>query len=178
MRPDDVTRLHAILKPTRVRYDLGAVMDRWSARVRELHPDCQDQNVSATPEEFEALTALLINAPPGRRRRARIKQPIKRRPRMDLERFAALMLGVIFSEYTGRPPTRISDAYRGTDNNSPFYQFARAAFKAIGLKPSPQAFREVCERWNCSDQFDKANIEQLLWGALSPRNVIGSASKK
>jgi hypothetical protein len=96
------------------------------------------------------------------------KLPRKRRPRLDLERYAGLMLGVIFHEYTGKRPVRTWDDYRGTDRASAFYMFATEAFRAAGLVPSPQVFREVGERWDRSRNFHKRSMHTLLFGGLTP----------
>jgi hypothetical protein len=79
---------------------------------------------------------------------------------------------VIYHGFTGEPPTRIvvpdTSEQAAREYGSPFYKFAAAAFEAIGLDPSPQAFREAAERWDKSRDFSKRGMERILWGELTP----------
>jgi hypothetical protein len=105
--------------------------------------------------------------------RRRVRLSTRGRPRSDLERYAALMLGLIFEEYTGERPKRWVD--RKTGENSLFYRCATEAFRAIGLYPHPNglAFREVSERWDlepAAREFDEQRLGSLLWGGLTPRS--------
>jgi hypothetical protein len=92
------------------------------------------------------------------------------RPRADKERYAALLLAVIYHEYAGEPPTRIvkprERAQDEREYSSKFYNFAGAAFELVGLKPRPQAFREAWKRWKRSRDFSKDAVRALLWGGL------------
>jgi hypothetical protein len=92
------------------------------------------------------------------------------RPRADKERYAALLLAVIYHEYAGESPTRIvkprERAQDEREYSSKFYKFAGAAFELVGLEPRPQAFREAWKRWKRSRDFSKDAVRALLWGGL------------
>jgi hypothetical protein len=170
-----IEALRLILKPKRGRYDLAFTMNRWSALVRDeiRSRDEGSQDAEPTIENLDELVADLLCAPPGTVF-PEVDNPApvrKRRQRVDPERWAALLLAVIFNEYAKGKPSRITqwdhtDTFK-RDKTSPFYRFATAAFKAAGLKPSESAFREASERWERSRQLSKRNIGRLLWGRLT-----------
>jgi hypothetical protein len=177
--PAKLRKLRDLLNPVRDRYGFNYTMARWAELVLgdDLHPANANRLVEPIENEAE-LVAHILGAPcedltpvedePTLRRGAR---------RVDLERYAALLLAVVFHEYTRRKPTRItrSDVMPtdrantfDRDKTSPFYQFATACFEAIGLKVSEDAFREATERWN--DPINKRATRQLLWGRLPRAN--------
>jgi hypothetical protein len=105
-------KLTTIVSPNRERFGLNFTMERWSDLVR------RDQR------EYK--------------RRAKSKARSRGRPYDDPGRFAALLLAVIFEEYTGRRPGRTT---RWTENDTsardkdyPFYKFCREACDAIGME--------------------------------------------
>jgi hypothetical protein len=161
-----IKRLRAVLNPRRERYDFGRTMNRWASEVR-AYGDGNSEPLLIAEHEIdwgaELLADVLEPGPAPRRSKQREAGDPGGRPRNDKERFAALMLGVIYQEYTGKPPKRITKA-NGAE--PPFFRFASEAFKAIGLYPRVQAFREVGERWGGSRDFLKGAMETLLWGGL------------
>jgi hypothetical protein len=162
------------LDPVSERYDLAFTMDRWVQRaLNDLNPRNADQPPIAKIENIDELIAKLTVPGPSRRQyRKKQESTRKRRPRADFERDLALALAVIFHEYTGTKPTRISKNYEvahdtfDRDKTSPFYRFATASFNAIGLKPKEITFREATERWERSRGFQKKSFQRLLWGGL------------
>jgi hypothetical protein len=167
LSPQTIEELRAVLKPRRERYGFAIVMQRWAALA------CEDETAGADAQGEDALvtqldalvTQLIVNPAPERP-----AKPIKqRRPRADRERYAAIMLGMIFHEFTGKRPKRTWDPYKETDQKSPFYVFAAAAFRAMNFEPSWQAFREAGERWDRSRAFSKQSAAKLLFGGLVPR---------
>ena len=99
-----IEALRLILKPKRERFDLGFTMNRWAAIVRDdiRLRDQLSQDTAPPIENLEPLVADLLSAPPD-------IIPLdeddpaparERRPRVDLERWAALLLAVIFNEFT------------------------------------------------------------------------------
>jgi hypothetical protein len=167
--PATVERFCAMLQPRRKRYPLDVVMQRLAAEARKnedqfewLAPP-QGEDPTVPREEWEAqedeLVVEIANCGP-----LEPSAPVKPRAgRADHERYVALLVGVVFHEYTGKSPKRIWDAYQDTDHNSPFYIFAAAVFRWLGLAPSWQAFREVSERWDSSREFSKRAIKVLLF---------------
>jgi hypothetical protein len=140
-----IQTLRHILKVKRERYDLAFAMNRWAALVRDeirardkASRDDEPNENEPTIEDLDELVAKLLCAPPGTTFPEEDDPAPQRRhrERVDLERWAALLLAVIFNEYTKAKPTRISknhDAVRDTDardKTSPFYRFATAAFEA------------------------------------------------
>jgi hypothetical protein len=161
-----IARLRAMLGPGPDRYDFATVMQRWAAEAlgepladisltQAPGADQFDWPSGSTCREVDALARQLIRLPPGR-------------PRADVERDAALMLGVIFHEYTGMKPTRVYDAHGGSDRVSLFYYFASEAFRAIGLEPNWDAFREAGKEW---EKLPKRAMRQriLQGGGASTR---------
>jgi hypothetical protein len=89
-----IEALRLILKPKRERYDLGFTMNRWAVIVRDdiRLRDQPSQDTAPPIENLEPLVADLLGAPLD-------KIPLdeddpaparERRPRVDLERWAAL----------------------------------------------------------------------------------------
>src|ERR1700733_3681439 len=145
-----IEALRSILKPKRKRYDLAFTMNRWAEIVR----DDADTPDNAPIEEEQELVGSIVGVPTETRYVEEDGTPARRRrERVDPERWAALLLAVIFSEFTKTKPTRITkdpDLVKDTlarDKTSPFYRFATTAFEAVGRKPSESAFREATERW-------------------------------
>jgi hypothetical protein len=107
---------------------------------------------------------------PKTKRRPKMRDSRAGRPRADKERYAALLLAVIYREFAGEPPTRIVKPHEREqaerEYSSRFYKFAARAFELIDLKPRPQAFREAWERWERSRDFSKHAMRMLLWGGL------------
>jgi hypothetical protein len=182
LKPEDIERLRAVLKPRRERFDFAYTMNRWAELALDAGPPSDPRSVRSDTRPIEGpfswledgadLVAEMLNRKLRRKRGQARPPPNKRgRPRVDQERYAALLLGHIFQEYTEARPTRIWDAY-GEREASPFYGFATEAFEAIGLDPSDQAFRDVCEAWERPTdeiEFNTQAIKELLWGGLAQR---------
>ena len=178
LKPEDIERLRAVLKPRRERFDFAYTMNRWAELALDAEPPSDPRSERSREGPFSWLEdgVDLVAEFLGRKLRIKSGQarppPNKRgRPRVDQERYAALLLGHIFQEYTKARPTRIWDAY-GEREASPFYGFATEAFEAIGLDPSDQAFRDVCEAWEKPTdeiEFNTQAIKELLWGGLAQR---------
>jgi hypothetical protein len=172
--PATLERFSAMLQSRRRRkqYPLVVVMQRLAAEARKnegqfewLAPP-QGEDPTVPRAEWQAqedeLVVEIANCGP-----LEPSAPDKPRAgRADHERYVALLVGVVFHEYTRKSPKRIWDAYQDTDHNSPFYKFAAAVFRWLGLAPSWQAFREVSERWDTSREFSKRAIKVLLFGGL------------
>jgi hypothetical protein len=184
-----IEKLRGILQPKRKRYDFAFTMNRWAEivrqkdRVRARLLDETDDDFFRPIEEDEYVVvenedehvAHLLGLPRG----TQIKEdesspplPKKGRRRVDPERWAALLLAVVFSEYTkakptriGRNPVKVTSTFE-RDKTSPFYQFATAACEAIGFYPSEKALREATEAWDRSRRFSKRKLHLLLWGQL------------
>ena len=160
MEPETVNQLRDILNPQRKRVDFGFVMERWASLVAGTDPCRSTEGVEPIEpmENEQALVDQLVFHAP---RPKRVKQ--LGRPRADRERYAALLLTIIFHEYTRRKPKRHSDAYKEVYTESPFYRFATASFQAIGLKAPLEILRETGERWDKSRDFNKRAMQQLLF---------------
>jgi len=167
------------LGPLTERYDLKYTMNRLAELVfNDLHPREADKPPITEIENIDELVAKVIVPGPSKRQYRKKEQSIrKRRPRVDFERDVALALAIIYHEYAGAKPTRISKNYESTtetfarDKTSPFYRFATAAFNAFDLKPRELTFREAIERWERSRGFRKTSFEKLLWGRLANGNA-------
>jgi hypothetical protein len=171
---DEIKRLRAILNPRRERFPFPEAMQRWAAEVLKLEPEFG----SVGPEHFvwrgsddPVATMILL---PRRPIVARRKRPIvARRKRLgrrpdDTSYFDALLLAVIYHEYTGKAPTRVWDPV-GRKEASPSFQFAAAAFSML-RRPTPErALREVCKRWARSRDFYKTTMRRLLFDAPARR---------
>jgi hypothetical protein len=172
--PATLERLSAMLRSRRRRkqYPLVVVMQRLAKEARKnedqfewLAPP-QGEDPTVPRAEWQAqedeLVVEIVNCGP-------LESSVPGKPRagrVDHERYVALLVGVVFHQYTGKSPKRIWESYRDTDHNSPFYIFAAAVFRWLGLAPSWQAFREVSERWDSSREFSKRAIKVLLFGGL------------
>jgi hypothetical protein len=180
--PATLNKLRDLLNPVRDRYGFNFTMERWAELVLgdDLHPANANMSVESIENETELVAFILAIAP----EEVKLSEddPIRGRgrPRRDLERYAALLLAVIFYEYTKAKPTRVTRADAMTadrantfdrDKTSAFYRFATACFDTIGLKVSEDAFREATERWN--DPINKRATRQLLWGRLPRANREG-----
>jgi hypothetical protein len=144
-----------------------ADMERWAELVigDDSHPARYEREPEPTEQlenEQELIEDLLIRDPAKRVRGRRPKRAT--RPRADFERWAALLLAMIFDRHAGRKPKRVWDAYAENDDGSPFYVFAMASFKLIGLAAPKEVLRETGERWDKSRGFSKRAMKQLLWG--------------
>lgn len=141
-----------ILKPKRRRFDFEATMERWAQLVggSEL-----EKLISASTANTERHGG---------------------RPRIDMERRAAVLLAVIYYEYTKRRPTRVTRANQKTNSNkyrtSHFYSFAIGAFRAIGLPERENAFREAVERWGRPRGYSKRELRKELWRKLPPLGTL------
>jgi hypothetical protein len=162
------------------RYDLKYTMNRLADLVfNDLHPREADKPPITEIENIDELVAKLIVPGPSKRQYRKKEHSIrKRRPRADFERDVALALAIIYHEYTGAKPTRISKNFEATtetfarDKTSPFYRFATAAFNGLGLKLRDVTFREATEWWERSRDFRKKSFQLLLWGRL-PNGIAG-----
>lgn len=125
-----------------------------------------------TDDSADLVAELLGGKLPPLRKKGQEPPSSKRGRRpLDRERYAALLLGVIFHEFAEAPPTRVWDEIGGCGEVSPFYRFATAAFEAIGLKRSDEVFRDVCRAWQKPTkhiEFNSQAINDLLWGGLIP----------
>jgi hypothetical protein len=175
--PASLQKLCHLLNPVRERYGFEFTMERWAELVLgdDLHPGNANRSVEPIDNETELVAHILRVLPEAVNLTE--DEPIRGRgrPRVDFERYAALLLAAIFHEYTRHKPTRITrwDA-RPTDRantfdrdkTSTFYRFATACFQVIGLKASEDAFRETTERWERSRDFFKRSVQKQLWGGL------------
>ena len=165
LNPETIEQLRAALNPRRERYGFVVVMQRWATLVDEAGLPSADAPVEE-PEWLDTVVKQLVRDPPPAKRKSERRRANSGRPRVDTERYAAVMLGVIFCEYAEAHPKRW---VTGVGEGSPFYTFASRAFRAVGLYPRVQAFREVGERWDRSRDFSKQSIAKLLFGGLVPR---------
>ncbi len=84
----------------------------------------------------------------------------KTKPRQDHQREAAELPAIIFYRYTGKRPTRVVRKDRGgSDRDSRFFKFARAAFEAISTYEGfsdihEVAFRDTCKWWPALPEAD------------------------
>lgn len=168
-----IARLRAMLGGPPDRYCFATVMQRWAAEV--LGDPLADISHTQAPEaaqfewpsgstgwEVDALARQLRGLPPGR-------------PRADAERDAAILLGIVFYEYTGSPPSRDAwNDYSERTKLSLFRKFADEAFLAIGLKATPEAFRHAAVRW---EKSPKRAMRHLLWGGLASKRVRQKSAK-
>jgi hypothetical protein len=141
-----IEQVRTILNPCRERFGFSFTMNRWWDLVREER------------SEYERRTK---------------KQARRRgRPYDDSGRYVALLLAVIFEEYTGQRPARTTrSAETDTklrDKDYPFYKFCRAACDAIGDDTSDNAFVEAIDELSGRGDWE-ANVpalRKLLWGGL------------
>ena len=176
--PIAIERLRAMLPKRRAKaplfgggYDFAYVMGQWAHEVHAVGADGNSEPLLIAEHEIDwgdELLADVLEPGPARSLKPQVERGPGGRSRVDKQRYAALLLGVIYREYTGKAPTRHTDP-RATDQadreyKSAFYKFAREAFLAIGLDPSPQAFREAVKRWeDPAEDFNKAAMRLLLW---------------
>jgi hypothetical protein len=175
--PAKIANLRAVLEPRRERFDFAYTMNRWAELVLDAEPPNDPRSERSIEGPFSWLEAgadLVVELLKRklRRKKGQVRPPPSKRgrPRVDRQRYAALLLGFIFDEFAEARPTRVWDAYEEREA-SPFYRFATEAFDAIGLDPSDQAFRDVCEAWEKPSgeiEFDSQAIKDLLWGGLIP----------
>jgi hypothetical protein len=144
--PVVIEQFRTIINPVRERFGFGFTMERWADLVREAR------------DEYEYRTK---------------KQPRGRgRPYDDSGRFVALLLAVIFEEYTGKPPVRtrrstVTDTNL-RDKDYPFHKFCRAACDAAGNDASDKAIIEAIDELS-GRGMREANFPRLrilLWGEL------------
>jgi hypothetical protein len=176
LKPKDIERLRAVLNPRRERFGFAYTMNRWAELALDAEPPSDPRSERSREGPFSWLledgSDLVGELLPRRLRRSPPPPKKRGRPRVDRERYAALLLGHIFQEYTEAQPTRIWDAIEDREV-SRFYRFATIAFEAIGLEPSDQAFRDVCEAWEEPTkkiEFNSQAVRDLLWGGLTPRD--------
>jgi hypothetical protein len=181
LKPADIERLRVVLKPRRERYGFAYTMNRWAELALDAEPpsDPRSERSDARPvegpfswlEDGADLVAELLKRKERRKKGQALPPPNKRgRPRVDRERWAAVLLGHIFDEFAEARPTRVWNPIEAQET-SPFYHFAAEAFQAIGLEPSDQAFRDVCEAWEKPTdeiEFSREAIGKLLWGGPVP----------
>jgi hypothetical protein len=160
-----IERLRAVLKPRRERFNLAVVMEKWVALVNDEEPE----HGRVGPAEFawcgpdDPVEGLA--GPPSPR--PTFQRP--KRGRHPADFYSALMLAVIFQEYTGEPPTRKWNARKKLET-SRFYQFAEVAFGELLHRTPPwSALHETCERWPRSRDFSKRAMQQQLFGGLVPK---------
>jgi hypothetical protein len=142
-----IERLRTTLTPCRERFGFEFTMKRWSDEVR------RDRSVY--------------------RRRTKKRVRSRGRPYDDPGRFAALLLAVIFEEYTGRRPGRTTRWTKTDtklrDKDYPFHNFCREACDAAGLfDASDKAFVEAIAELSGRGHWE-ANVPALrllLWGEL------------
>lgn len=167
-RHPDMIKVRAALNPRRERYDLALVMmERWVPLVKGAE---QSEHGRVGADQFlwcgsddpvELLTG--ISSEPEIPLRTKRGRP----PAVDV--YAALLLALIFYEYTGEPPTRKWNARKGIET-SQFYEFGSVAFRELFGRTAPwSALREACERWERSRGFSKTSMRRLLFGGLVPK---------
>jgi hypothetical protein len=162
----DISKVRDALNPRRERYDLAFVMERWVAQVRG---EQQSEHGSVGADDFEWNgmddPEELLAGPASPR--ASHRRP--KRGRHPTDSFAALMLAVIFHEFTGEPPTRKWNARRQMETSN-FYKFGEVAFREFLGRTAPwSALHEACERWGRSRAFNKTAMHVLLFGGLVPK---------
>ena len=147
------------------------IKKHWAAIKKRaaLVEDAKSDHGRVTADQFvwcgsDDPIALLVGEP--QLRRPPLKRP--KRGRHSADRYAALLLAVIFHEYTGDPPTRKWNARKKMET-SPFYVSSSIAFPAIGLPTPWSALHDVCKRWDRSRDFYKRAMEVLLFGGLEPK---------
>jgi AcrR family transcriptional regulator len=150
----------------RERYDFDTIMHRFARLLWEA--DNNPKNPPAARQPLENENELIREF---FRRVRRVKVPAKmrrgRRP-LAFERWAALLLAVIFGEFAHRKPSRVWDAYAEAEASA-FYAFATASCEALGFKMPTETLRETVKRWqepDNSEEFHKDNMRRLLWGGL------------
>jgi hypothetical protein len=181
--PATLERFRTMLNLRRERYPLAAVMQRLAAARKNedqfewlAPPQGEDPTVPRAEWAAQEDELVVEIANCGPLQPCSAPKPSVGRPPADHERYIALLVGVVFHEYTLRSPTRIWDHDHRAEYNSPFYKFAEAVFLWLGLAPSWQAFREVSERWDNSQEFSKPAIKVLLFGDRG--NEDGPASPR
>jgi hypothetical protein len=143
--PTVIDQLRTIINPVRERFGFGFTMEKWADLVQ------RDRRQHAA--------------------RTRNKKLRRGRPYDDPGRFSALLLAVIFEEYTGKRPartTRASDDTKLRDKDYPFYKFGRTACDAAGIDTTDRAFVEAINELSGRGDWE-ANIpalRKLLWGEL------------
>jgi hypothetical protein len=135
-----------MISPVRERFGFGFTMERWADLVK------RDRRQHAA--------------------RTRNKKRGRGRPYDDPGRFAALLLAVIVTEYSGKRPARTTRSTetdtKFRDKDYPFHRFCRAACDAIGIDVSDKAFREAIDELSGRGDWE-ANVpalRKLLWGGL------------
>jgi hypothetical protein len=141
----DIETLLTIIKPVQNRFSFAYTMERWAYLVER------------DPQEF---ADLIRNMKRGRGR-----------PKDETGYFAALLLAVIFEEYTGKLPGRstrwLETDTKLRDKSSPFYKFCRAACDAISIDVNAalkEAIAELKGRGKLEANFPA--LRKLLWGGL------------
>jgi hypothetical protein len=152
----ELARLWPLLRATRTTPNFEAVMQRWAALVlAAATPDAPIEHETALARE------IIENAP---KRRIREPKSTRRgRPRADRQREAALWLAIIYNHFSNREPSRThregETAAAKRDNSSPYFRFADASFRAIGITPSVGALRWVVDNWSGLDvENDKSYL--------------------
>ena len=117
---DVIEQLRTILMPVRERFSFVFTMEKWADLVR------------GDSQEFADLIQNVKRA--------------RGRPKDETVRLAALLLAVIFEEFTGTLPGRSNqlidtDDTRDSDKGSRFYKFCRRACDAIDIDTTDMAFR-------------------------------------
>jgi hypothetical protein len=160
-----IKELRVALNPRRERFDFETVMDRWATLVTDEEPDTgwvkeEDFSWSGPDNPVASLTI-----PPRRPNHPRTK----RQGRLPADAYGAMLLAVVFHEYTGRVPTKGRQNPRTGVETSPFYRFAAVAFRVLIRRTAPwAALLTACKRWGRSRGFSKEAMKTLLFGGLRP----------
>jgi hypothetical protein len=174
--PAELRRLRGRIDIVRERYSFKFTMQRWALLVWEDDANRwnrrqQDRIVADNAggkDEDELIEELLIKELATTDECSDASDMEQGRtpgaPPKRLERYATLLLALIFAEYTQQAPKR--HCVDGVDDNSPFYKFARASFEAIKIKTPYEILRETCEDWPHLGENDKQQLKRLLWGQL------------
>ena len=139
--PATLERFRTMLNPRRERYPLAVVMQRLAAEAGkkedqfEWFAPPQGEDPTVPRAEWAAQEAELIVeiANCGPLQPSPAPKPGVGRPPAVHERYVALLVGMVFHEYTLRSPKRIWDHDHRAEYNSPFYKFAEAVFLGWGL---------------------------------------------
>jgi hypothetical protein len=174
-----IDELRAALKPLRERFDLKVVMVQWATHVKSEEPktgwvkeDVPSDGSNKPGWEEDGFVwdgsddpIASLTTPPRRPHRPRTK----RLGRLPADAYGAMLLAVVFHEYTGRAPTPGRQNARTGAETSPFYRFAAIAFRLLLRRTAPwAALLDTCERWERSRGFSKEAMKTLLFGGLVP----------
>ncbi len=178
-----IEEIHHVLKPPpenptreqkiaaeRERARLRYALQKWEEHVREqAHvPATEAERLGyMSDEEADPLMAELLGVPPEAQENCEpTAESTARRGRPPADVWPALILAVIFHEFTRKKPGRAEpNSDLGQQRaRSPFYRFADASYRAIGLRVQDAALREATERWEKSRDQSKRYLKIMVFG--------------